>query len=65
MARGLGLRGTVQNLPDRSVELRLVGDSELIHSLLASLKASFEIESVEESPLPDAFETEGTFEILR
>lgn len=38
MARQLGLKGTVQNLPDGSVEIIAQGSPNVIHELIVTLK---------------------------
>jgi acylphosphatase len=50
-AHGLGLRGTVRNLPDGSVEIYAQGSKQHLEQLIQRLKQAMAPEQIEEASL--------------
>ena len=67
-ARRWGVRGTVQNLPDGSVEIIAAGTTETLEGLKASVRRGppgAEVTDVRSLPLPEGADLPDPFSILR
>ncbi|HKJ92910.1 MAG TPA: acylphosphatase [Longimicrobiales bacterium] len=66
-AQELGVRGTVRNAPDGSVEVRMAGPGEALDRFLEALRSgppAARVERVQDASLPDG-ELPASFEIVR